>query len=227
MKTVLTHGRAVAALLLITAFNAAAEVPASAAPTISDQGSVIMALVPGLPTIPFLVLAIISGTIAYRLNKHNLAATIAAQAKTAADAKGAPGTQQGPEKMESLLNVEPLQIELGYGLISLADTRKGGDLVERITGVRRTFAQEMGILVPLIRLRDNLSLGANEYRFLLKGNPIAHSSLMPGYWLAMNASNSRVTLKGVATVEPVFQLPATWILSLRPSKGKASRLLAF
>lgn len=172
---------------------------------------VIMAIVPGLPTIPFLVLAIISGTIAYRLNKHNLAATIAAQAKTAADVKGAPGSPQGPEKMESLLNVEPLQIELGYGLISLADARKGGDLVERITGVRRTFAQEMGILVPLIRLRDNLSLGANEYRFLLKGNPIAHSSLMPGYWLAMNASNSRVTLKGVATVEPVFQLPATWV----------------
>jgi flagellar biosynthesis protein FlhA len=169
---------------------------------------VVMALVPGLPMMPFLVLAIISGIIASRLNKK-AAATAAAQAKPAETKPGAnPST---PEKLESYLNVEALQIELGYGLISLADVRKGGDLVERITGVRRSFAQEMGMLVPLIRLRDNLGLGSNEYRFLLKGNPIAHGTLMPGYWLAMNATNSRVTLKGVATVEPVFQLPATWV----------------
>jgi flagellar biosynthesis protein FlhA len=84
-----------------------------------------------------------------------------------------------------------LQIELGYGLVSLADARKGGDLLERVTGVRKTFAQEMGVIVPPIRLRDNLQMGGNEYRFLLKGNPIAQGSLMPGYWLAMNATNSR------------------------------------
>ena len=80
-----------------------------------------------------------------------------------------------------------------------------------MTGVRRTFASEMGVIVPPIRLRDNLQLGPNEYRFLLKGHPIAQGQLMPGYWMAMNATNSRVTLKGVPTVEPVFGLPATWI----------------
>ncbi len=73
--------------------------------------------------------------------------------------------------MESLLNLDALQIELGFGLVSLADTRKGGDLLERVTGVRKTFAQEMGIIIPPIRLRDNLQLEANQYRFLLKGNP--------------------------------------------------------
>jgi len=67
------------------------------------------------------------------------------------------------------------------------------------------------MLIPPIRLRDNLQLGTNEYRFLIKGNPIAQGQLMPGQWLAMNATNSRVTLKGIPTVEPVFQLPATWV----------------
>jgi flagellar biosynthesis protein FlhA len=115
------------------------------------------------------------------------------------------------EPLESLLTLDTLQIELGYGLVSLADTRKGGDLLERVTGVRKNVAQEMGMLIPPIRLRDNLQLGTNEYRFLLKGNPIAQGQLMPGQWLAMNAMNSKITLKGVPTVEPVFQLPATWV----------------
>jgi flagellar biosynthesis protein FlhA len=107
-----------------------------------------------------------------------------------------------------------LQIELGYGLVTLADAKKGGDLLERVTGVRRNFAQEMGMLIPPIRLRDNLQLGTNEYRFLLKGNPVAQGQIMPGHWLAMNATNSKTTLKGVPTVEPVFQLPATWVTTI-------------
>jgi flagellar biosynthesis protein FlhA len=84
-------------------------------------------------------------------------------------------------------------------------------LLERVTGVRKTFAQEMGVIIPPIRLRDNLQLEANQYRFLLKGNPIVQGELMPGHWLAMNASNSKTVLKGLPTVEPVFKLPATWI----------------
>ncbi|MGV3757182.1 MAG: flagellar biosynthesis protein FlhA [Verrucomicrobiota bacterium] len=177
------------------------------------------ALVPGLPMMPFLILAIICGYVSRKLNqaavKRPAEATSAAQAASA-DGKApanpaAPATSGAGEKLESLLAVDALQIELGYALVSLADTRKGGDLLERVTGVRRNFAQEMGLIVPPIRLRDNLQLGANEYRFLLKGQPIAQGNLMTGYWLAMNATNSRTTLKGIPTVEPVFQLPATWI----------------
>ena len=115
------------------------------------------------------------------------------------------------DKLENLLSVDALQIELGFGLVGLADTTKGGDLLERVTGVRKTFAQEMGVIIPPIRLRDNLQLEANQYRFLLKGNPIVQGELMPGHWLAMNASNSKTILKGLPTVEPVFKLPATWI----------------
>jgi flagellar biosynthesis protein FlhA len=80
----------------------------------------------------------------------------------------------------------------------------------------------MGVIVPPIRLRDNLQIGANEYRFLLKGNAIAQGSLMPGYWLAMNATNSRTTLKGIPTVEPVFQLPATWITDMERKNAEVN-----
>jgi flagellar biosynthesis protein FlhA len=173
----------------------------------------VMAIVPGLPMLPFLTLGIAAALVARNLKKAQVAAT-ATQAGKKLGEKGAPAAANAakePEKLETLLNVDSLQIELGYGLVSLADARKGGDLLERVTGVRKTFAQDMGVIVPPIRLRDNLQMGGNEYRFLLKGNPIAQGSLMPGYWLAMNAANSRTVLKGVPTVEPVFQLPATWI----------------
>ena len=138
-----------------------------------------------------------------------------AGAATAAEAKAA-------EKIETLLNLDTLQIELGYGLIPMADKAKGGDLLDRVTGVRRTFASDMGVLIPPIRLRDNLQLGNNEYRFVLKGNPIASSQLMPQHWLAMNATNSKVALKGVPTVEPVFQLPATWVTEVERKNAEVS-----
>src|SRR3954468_4946144 len=170
---------------------------------------IVMGIVPGLPMFPFMSLGIAAALLARNL-KRAQAATAEVAEKRAGE-KTATTTAKEPEKLETLLNVDSLQIELGYGLVSLADARKGGDLLERVTGVRKTFAQEMGMIIPPIRLRDNLQMGGNEYRFLLKGNPIAQGSIMPGYWLAMNATNSRAALKGVPTVEPVFQLPATWI----------------
>ncbi len=183
--------------------------------TILSGMLVVMAIIPGLPALPFMVLALITGVVAWRLHKRRPAslgaAASAAKPDGATNAPGAAASANGTEKLETLLHVDALQVELGYALVSLADKRKGGDLLERITGIRRTFAQEVGMIVPPIRLRDNLQLAANDYRFLLKSQPIAQGQLMPGYWLAMNATNSRATLKGVPTVEPVFQLPATWI----------------
>ncbi len=181
----------------------------------------VFALVPGLPTMPFLTLAVVTGGLAYTLHKHGSIHPSAAQTgagastgkagQTKATGSTTAGETKAADKLESLLNLDALQIELGYGLVCLADTRKNGDLLERVTGVRRNFAQEMGMIIPPIRLRDNLQLGANDYRFLLKGQPIAQGLIMPGYWLAMNATHSKTTLKGIPTVEPVFQLPATWI----------------
>ena len=189
----------------------------------------VFSIVPGLPMLPFLVLASGTGYLAYRLHQEGPPKTDAAAAVTK-DGKPVAGGATTPggapsgagEKLEGLLALDALQIELGYGLVNLADTRKGGDVLERVTGVRRTFAQEMGLIIPPIKLRDNLQLGANDYRFLLKGNVIASGNLLPGYWLAMNATNSRAKLKGIPTVEPVFQLPATWVTDVERKNAEVS-----
>jgi flagellar biosynthesis protein FlhA len=170
------------------------------------------AIVPGLPMLPFLGLAAICGTLAYQLRgQEQLLKPADAPESSGASTPRTTAAGGAADKLENLLSVDALQIELGFGLVGLADTKKGGDLLERVTGVRKTFAQEMGVIIPPIRLRDNLQLDANQYRFLLKGNPIVQGELMPGHWLAMNASNSKTILKGLPTVEPVFKLPATWI----------------
>jgi len=191
----------------------------------------VMALVPGLPTLPFLTLAIIAGLVSYSIHRHGMPELSSPNQSPGMGGKmsdnkpagaAAPGEPKAVEKIESLLPLDTLQIELGHGLVPMADTRKGGDLLERVTGVRRNFATEMGVLIPPIRLRDNLQLGANEYRFLLKGNAFAHGQLLPGQWLAMNATNSKVALKGMPTIEPVFQLPATWITSMERKNAEIS-----
>jgi len=194
--------------------------------TILSGMMAVLAVVPGLPMLPFLTLALIVGMLSYTLHRHGGMPELATAAGATATAKTAVKMAQGrsaaagsasaaesraTDQLENLLSLDTLQIELGYGLVSLADSKKGGDLLERVTGVRRNFAQDMGMLIPPIRLRDNLQLGTNEYRFLIKGNPIAQGQLMPGHWLAMNATNSKIALKGIPTVEPVFQLPATWV----------------
>src|SRR5271157_1011597 len=188
----------------------------------------VFGLVPGLPIIPFFFLASLTGFLAYNLrDAENLMKAPAARESggetPAAGGTGgkAPAGATG-DKLEPLLNLDALQIELGFRLVSLADARKGGDMLERVTGVRKTFAQEMGVIVPPIRLRDNLQLEPNQYRFLLKGNPIAQGELMPDHWLAMNASNSKTVLKGVPTVEPVFKLPATWVTDVERKNAEIS-----
>jgi flagellar biosynthesis protein FlhA len=197
----------------------------------------IMGLMPGLPMLPFWTLAIIIGLLSYSLHRHGGVAELAAATSTSksaasgrttttkisAGAGAAASTEtRAADPIENLLTLDTLQIELGLGLVSLADTSKGGDLLERVTGVRRNFAQEMGMLIPPIRLRDNLQHGTNEYRFLLKGNSISQGQLMPGQWLAMNATNTQTKLKGIPTVEPVFQLPATWVTDVERKSAEAA-----
>jgi len=205
--------------------------------TILSAMLAIMGMMPGLPMLPFWTLAIIVGLLSYSLHRHggvaelavatsNLKSTASSRTttgKTSAGAVTGTSTETRPaDPIENLLTLDTLQIELGLGLVSLADTSKGGDLLERVTGVRRNFAQEMGMLIPPIRLRDNLQHGANEYRFLLKGNPISQGQLMPGQWLAMNATNTQTKLKGIPTVEPVFQLPATWVTDVERKTAEAA-----
>jgi flagellar biosynthesis protein FlhA len=196
----------------------------------------ILAIVPGLPTLPFLTMAVVIGLVSHTLHRHGMPDVNAAGSPANADGMngkshdgkaGTPGTSAAADakpadKLENLLSLDTLQIELGFGLVTLADTKKGGDLLERVTGVRRNFASDMGVLIPPIKLRDNLQLGANEYRFVLKGNAIAQGQLMPNQWLAMNATNSKTVLKGTPTVEPVYQLPATWVTNIERKNAEVA-----
>ena len=189
-----------------------------------------MAFVPGMPAIPFLLLGGVTGAVAYFLGKQSKAAaeggpgspgTLALPAPSGARGAGggsqaAPGGQAGadgktPEDFHKLIETEVLSIEVGYGLLRLADKTQGGDLLDRITGVRKGFARDNGMVIPPIAIRDSLELEPNEYRFLLRGKPIAHATVIPNRWLAMNVSGSHITLKGVPTREPVFGIEAVWI----------------
>ena len=178
----------------------------------------VMAIVPGFPMLPFLTLASVFGFIAYGLREGGILREAFVEidkedsaSKKKKDAKKQAETGGPDEALENLLQVDTLMIELGYGLVGLADPAKGGDLLQRITGVRKSFAQEMGFIVPSIRLRDSLKLSPNQYQFLMRGQVISQGEVMPGHWMAMNTANSSVVLKGVPTTEPVFKLPATWV----------------
>jgi flagellar biosynthesis protein FlhA len=185
-------------------------------------------LMPGMPMLPFFSLAALAGFLAKLIHEQEVAtgggagavasghAPVAAGAGKSATPAGAPGaapaaTAGGAEDVRKLIDIDIFAIEIGYGLLSLADVKTGGELLSRVTGVRKTLAREKGIVVPPISVRDNLELEPNDYRFLLRGRPVARGQLMNGRWLAMNVSGSKVRLKGVPTCEPVFNLDATWI----------------
>jgi flagellar biosynthesis protein FlhA len=163
--------------------------------------------VPGLPLVPFWVMAAVFGTLAYLTWKFTAQK---AEEKQAAETKGKPAPE-GPERVEALLKVDPLGLEVGYGLIPLLDVGQGGTVLDRIKALRRQMAQELGIVVPPIRIRDNLQLPANCYRLLLRGEEIARSTVMPGMYLAMNPGTATAEIQGTATTEPAFGLPAFWI----------------
>ncbi|MGC8737007.1 MAG: FHIPEP family type III secretion protein, partial [Dissulfurimicrobium sp.] len=115
------------------------------------------------------------------------------------------------EEIERLLSIDVLALEMGYGLIPLVDEEQGGDLLERIKSIRRQFAQEMGVIVPPLHVRDNLQLKPSEYSILIKGVEAARGELMMGHLLAMNPGDVKKEIKGIPTTEPAFGLPALWI----------------
>ncbi len=173
----------------------------------------VFGLMPGMPMLPFVMLGAACGFIAWSLRKSRAATALAAVvdlAKSSGKQGAEPAAKPGDE-FKKLTEVDTFAIELGTSLLHLAEKKNGGDLLDRVTGVRKTFAREIGVIVPPIAIRDNLELEAQEYRFLLRGKELARGKILPNRWLAMNVTNSPVPLKGVATVEPVFGINATWI----------------
>ena len=177
-----------------------------------------MGIVPGMPTIPFLAVSAAAGW--YGWNKHkDLQKKEAEEQKAQEDAKKAQklGKKRKKATRESvleLLNVETLEIEIGYRLVSLLDAEeKGGDLLDRIAQIRRQSALDLGIVLPSIRVRDNLQLPPNTYQVKLKGVPIETGEVYPDRSLAMNSMGGAEdpNVRGINTIEPAFKLPAIWI----------------
>ncbi|TYS16267.1 flagellar biosynthesis protein FlhA [Rossellomorea vietnamensis] len=118
---------------------------------------------------------------------------------------------KSPESVVSLLNVDPIEFEFGYGLIPLADANQGGDLLDRVVMIRRQLAIELGLVIPVVRIRDNIQLQPNEYRLKIKGNEMARGELLLDHYLAMSPGVEDESIEGIDTVEPSFGLPAKWI----------------
>jgi flagellar biosynthesis protein FlhA len=118
---------------------------------------------------------------------------------------------KSPESVVSLLSVDPIEFEFGYGLIPLADANQGGDLLDRIVMIRRQLALELGLVIPVVRIRDNIQLQPNEYRLKIKGNEVARGELLLDHYLAMSPGVEDDAIEGIDTIEPAFGLPAKWI----------------
>ena len=117
---------------------------------------------------------------------------------------------KSPENIVNLLNVDPIEFEFGYGLIPLVDATQGGDLLDRVVMIRRQLAIELGLVIPVVRIRDNIQLQPNEYRIKIKGNELAKGELLLDHYLAMSPDSSD-SIEGIDTIEPSFGLPAKWI----------------
>ena len=169
----------------------------------------------GMPMLPLWGIAAFIGGTGWVMtrNKKTAAAAVAKQEKAAATAKK-------PEKIESLLTVDPMELEVGYQLVQLVDTTKGGDLLERISLIRRQLAIELGVVVPPIRIRDNMQIDPNAYVIKLRGNPLATGQVYPGQYLAMDSGAASGKLQGMETKEPAFGLPAWWIADSQRSQAE-------
>ena len=167
-----------------------------------------MACVPGLPGVPFAILAgacaFIGRQIASGDKKVQETAVVEKKEKTKTEANK-------PENIVSLLQVDPMELEIGYSLIPLVDTGQGGDLLDRIVMIRRQCALELGLVVPTIRIRDNIQIKPNAYIIKLKGVEIAKGELLLDHYLAMNSGTVFEEIQGIDTIEPAFGLPALWI----------------
>ncbi|MDI6617533.1 MAG: flagellar biosynthesis protein FlhA [Clostridiales bacterium] len=180
----------------------------------------IFALVPSFPAIPFLILAVSTGYFAYTLEKDGNKKKGKMINKKAVEIANKENRNKEPDNIMNLFHVDTLEIDIGYGLIPLTDTKAGGDLLERISAVRRQCATELGILVQPIRIRDNLQLGTNEYVIKIRGIEIAKGESMSNHYLAMDPINSDVKIEGIKTHEPTFHLPAVWITPDKKEKAE-------
>jgi len=174
----------------------------------------LFAIVPGMPTIPFLLLSALLGITAFVVNKRKKAQALTDKIPEAIQ------VEPVEEKVEEYLQVDPIEIEIGYGLISLVDESQGGNLFQKISATRKYIALEYGVLVPPVRVRDNLQLNPNEYIIKIKGNVAAGYQIYSDRSLAMNPGNVTEQLSGIPTEDPAFNMPAFWITTQEKDRAE-------
>ena len=171
-------------------------------------GSGVMATlaIVGLPPVPFLLMAAALSGLAWAIGRFQQEAAVKAR-KVEDDIAAKPEK----ERIENLLPLDLVELEVGYGLINIVESNESGDLLERIVSIRKQFALDLGVIVPSIHIRDNLQLEPGEYRLLIKGNKVGGGTLRPEYLLAMDPGNTVAHIDGIPTKEPAFGLDALWI----------------
>lgn len=165
-----------------------------------------------LPSFPFLIVGSIALILGYRSVQGDKKLAIEAETEDQVEDTSREDMRR-PENIIPLLQVDPIELEFGYGIIPLADPNQGGDLFDRLVMIRRQIALELGLIVPMIRLRDNIQLDANQYLIKIKGNDIAYGTIVFDHYLAMSPGTVEGEIEGIDTVEPAFGLPAKWIKS--------------
>ncbi|MEE3392230.1 MAG: flagellar biosynthesis protein FlhA [Lachnospiraceae bacterium] len=149
-----------------------------------------------------------------RLEKQNVEEETAPEEESAQEIRK-------PENVVSLLQVDPIELEFGYGIIPLADVNQGGDLLDRVVMIRRQIVLELGVIVPMIRLRDNIQLNPNQYVIKIKGVPVAEGEILFDHYMAMNPGYVEEEISGIPTFEPSFHLPATWITESQRERAES------
>ncbi len=177
------------------------------------------ALIPGMPTIPVILLALMMGALGYLLLRaHKKAAQVEEAPKDVQEE--AAKEMLKPEKVTTLLQVDLIGVELGYGLLPLVDASQGGDLLERVVMIRRQLVMDLGIIVPVIRLRDNIQIGSSQYVIKIKGIEVASGEVKMDHFLALSTGDVMGKIDGIPTVEPTFGLPALWITAANRERAE-------
>lgn len=181
------------------------------------SGALFLLAFTGLPVLPNVFLSGLFSFMAYNLDKAFKEAKIKEEASREYNEAD---EMRKPENVMSLLQVDPIELEFGYGILPLVDANQGGDLLDRLVMIRRQCALDLGIVVPVIRLRDNIQLKPNEYVIKIKGTEVANGEIMFDNYLAMNPGTAEGDLEGIKTVEPAFGLPAVWITESQREKAE-------
>ncbi len=168
----------------------------------------IMVFVPGLPKLPFIMVSAGLGTAAYFVQRVKAKESNAIESTADAAVSDEPET---PEDMLNMVVIDPMELEIGYNLIPLIDNDASDNLLKRITGIRRQIMAELGLILPVVRIRDNLRLQPTQYRIKIRGQEVAKGELMLDHQLAIPGSEADENMKGIKTTEPAFGLPALWI----------------